>query len=75
MQVAAILTLIQSSIAVAPDAIRLAADFKDFIDALFTAKVVSKDEQDQLHARVTESCLARLRGEIPDYMKVEPDPS
>jgi len=75
MNAIAIMGLINSALAASPDVVRLAAKFKDFIDAMFSAGVISKDDQDKLHAAVDERCAARLRGELLPHWQVEPDPT
>ncbi len=69
-----LMAAIQSGLAAAPDVLRFAVTAKSFIEGLFTAKVLSADEQNQLFAFVDERCAARLRGELPKHWQVEPDP-
>lgn len=71
----AILTLVQSGIALAPDIIRYAADVKNFIAAMFANSVISAQDQNALDARITELCVARLRGDVPPHWRVESDPT
>ena len=68
------MSAIQGAIAIAPDVIEAAAAARQFIAALFSAKVLTADEQNTLFGRITELCAARIRGELPPHWKVEPDP-
>jgi hypothetical protein len=70
----AIMAAIQGGIAIAPDVIKLAGAAKDFIAGLFSSGVITASEQNEMNARVTELCVARLKGELPDHWKVEADP-
>lgn len=74
MQALAIMAAIQGAIAIAPDVIKVAAAAKDFISALFSGGVITKEEQDSMHSRVTALCVARLKGELPPHWAIEPDP-
>jgi len=69
-----ILQGIEAVLAVAPGAVDFIAKSKALIDSLFTAKLISKAEQDALKARIDSAAVLFATGIIPDYLKVEPDP-
>jgi len=73
-QALAIMAAIQGAIAIAPDVIKLAASAKTFITDLFGSGVITAQEQNDMHTRVTALCIARLKGELPAHWAVEPDP-
>jgi len=69
-----IMASIQGAIAAAPDILKAAEAARVFIAALFTAKVLTADEQNMLFGGVTALCLARLDGKLPSHWQVRPDP-
>lgn len=78
MSASALLLLIQgieAAIAAAPRVVELVAKAKDLVTALFTAKVITKDQQDALHARIDSQALMAAAGIIPAHWQVEPDPA
>lgn len=70
----AIMAAIQGAITIAPDVIEAAMAARQFVAALFTAKVLTAEEQNALFANITTLCTARLKGELPSHWKVEADP-
>lgn len=46
-----------------------------FIETLFKAGVITKEDQDKLMAHVDDIALATIHGEPPPAWTVEPDPS
>lgn len=71
---ALILQGIQAAIAAAPQVIDIVTKGKDFITALFTANLITKAQQDALHAHVDSMSALAMAGIVPDSWKVEPDP-
>jgi hypothetical protein len=66
---------VQAAIAAAPQVVEVAQKGKDFITSLFTAGLISKDQQDKIHAHVDAVCAAALAGqELPEWT-VEADPA
>lgn len=74
-QMIAWMSAVQGLILIAPDVIRFSAKVKDWIADLFSAGVISVEQQNELYARVNEICRATLSGQLPDHWKVDPDPS
>lgn len=72
--VTSIISAIQLAIAAAPKAIKLYEDSKAYISALFKAGVISKADQDALHAHVDAIQAAVDAGEVPPSWTVEKDP-
>ncbi len=79
MNPAAILATIkyvQLAIAAAPDVIKAAQDAKNFITQLFLAKLITADQQNQLHSHVDAVLAVFVDGQnIPSNWKVEADPA
>ncbi len=74
MSAAAIIAIIQLALAAAPKGIEIAKELKDFIASLFTKGIITKAEQDVLHAYV-DSCAALVAaGIVPKPWRVDPDP-
>jgi argininosuccinate lyase len=73
--VSSIVSAIQLAIAAAPKAVALYEDSKAYISALFKAGVISKADQDALHAHVDAIQAAVEAGEVPPSWSVEPDPT
>lgn len=69
-----IMAAIQGALVIAPDVFEAALAARQFIASLFTARVLTAAEQNALFGRVTELCVARLKGEVPPHWRVEPDP-
>lgn len=70
-----ILAGIQAALAIAPQVEEVVLGAKQLIAGLFKAGVISKDQQDALHAWVdAQAALARL-GIVPPAWTVEPDPA
>lgn len=60
--------------AAAPQVAELAVKAKELISALFTAKVISKQQQDAMHLHVDSLAALHAAGIIPESWKVDPDP-
>jgi hypothetical protein len=71
----ALVSIIQSAIAAAPQLVSLVTSAKAFIAELFGAGVITKAQQDQLHAHVDAICSAVLTGKEPPEFQVEADPA
>lgn len=74
MDIASLVTLFQAAIAAAPKVAALVVKAKEYIEALFTAGLISKEQQDQLHAHMDAAQAAALSGNTPPHWTVEPDP-
>lgn len=73
-QVLAWMAAVQGLMNVAPDVIAFAGKAKQWVDDLFSQKMISAEQQNALHARVTEICRAALLGQEPSHWQVEADP-
>ena len=70
-----IIQAVQAAIAAAPQVADVAVKAKDFIASLFGAGLITKEQQDRIHAHVDAICAAALAGqELPEWT-VEADPS
>jgi len=70
---ALILAGVNAVLTAAPDVVAVAEKVKQTINRLFTAGVISADEQNRLHAHCDDHMNARLRGEKPPELEIEPD--
>ena len=66
---------IQAAISAAPGVIDIVNKGKALIASLFGAGVITKDQQDALHAHIDSLAKLAEVGVIPDHWKVEADPS
>lgn len=57
----------------APAVTQLVLQTKDYITALFTAGVITAEQQNRLHAHCDAHMNATLRGEKPPELVVDPD--
>jgi len=69
-----ILQGIKAAIAAAPGVVEVVVRAKEFIASLFSAGVISKEQQDRVHGHVDEICRAAIRGEEFPRWVVEADP-
>jgi hypothetical protein len=74
MQILLIIQGIEAALAAAPGAIEVAMKAKALIEALFTAKAITKAQQDALFARVDSYCQMFAAGIVPDGWEVRPNP-
>jgi predicted RNA-binding protein associated with RNAse of E/G family len=74
MNILFIIQLIQAGIAIAPDVQRFILESKEFISALFGSGLITKAQQDRVHAHVDLLAAAVSGGQIPPEFTVEPDP-
>lgn len=72
--IALILQGILAAISAAPGVIALVQKAKDLISALFGANLITKAQQDALHARIDAHALMVNAGLIEPWWQVEPDP-
>jgi len=72
--VSTIMSGIQLALAAAPKAIKLYEDSKAYISALFSAGLIDKATQNDLHAHVDAVQKAVEAGEVPPAWQVEADP-
>lgn len=73
--ISSLMSAIQLAIAAAPKVVKLYEDAKTFISALFSAGVISKADQDAMHAHVDLIQAAVDAGTIPPSWTVETDPA
>ncbi len=69
-----IIQAIQAAIAAAPGVVDLVEKAKTFIDGLFTAKLITADQQTAMKNHVDSLQALALAGIVPPHWKVEPDP-
>jgi hypothetical protein len=69
-----IMQAISAAIAAAPKVVEVAKAAKDFITSLFTANLITKEQQDALHAFVDNQGQLALAGIPPIHWTVEADP-
>lgn len=70
-----IIQIVQAAIAAAPSAVDIVAKGKAMIDALFTAQLITKAQQDATHAHLDSLQALALSGIIPPHWQVQPDPA
>ena len=70
-----ILQGILAAVQAAPQIAEVIKAGKDLISALFTAKVITAEEQQALHDYVDAHAAATALGIVPPAWQVEPDPS
>ena len=78
MEIASILLVIQginAALAAAPGAIEVITKAKELITALFTAKAITKEQQDAIHIQVDATAALVSAGIVPIAWQVEPDPA
>lgn len=73
-QVFALLAAIQAAIAAAPKVAEIVDNAKQLITSLFTAKLISKEQQDACHSYVDAQAALFATGIIPEALVVAPDP-
>lgn len=64
---------ITAALNAAPAVTQLVEQTKGYISALFTAGVITAEQQNQLHAHCDAHMHATLRGEKPPELVVDPD--
>lgn len=72
--VSSIMSAIQLAISAAPQVVKLYEQAKTFISALFSAGVITKADQDALHAHIDAIQKAVENGEVPPSWQIEKDP-
>jgi len=70
-----IIQSIELVLAAAPKVAALAVDAKNWIAALFSHGVITKEQQDDIHAHVDAICAAALAGTPPPQWTAEADPT
>lgn len=75
MELTAIIAGIQAALAAAPGIINVATKAKDFITALFEAKVIDLATQQRVHDFVDQTFTAFDSGKTPPSWTVEPNPA
>jgi hypothetical protein len=66
---------IQAAIQAAPQVKEVIDAGKQMISSLFTANVITKEQQDTLHAQVDQIADDFANGRIPSSWLVKPDPA
>ena len=66
---------LQAAITAAPAVTELVTKAKDFISTLFSKGLISKAQQDALHAHVDSVAAMAKEGIIPPHWQVEADPA
>ncbi len=74
MNIALIAQLIAAGLAAAPELLKAAAMFKEFIANLFSHTLITKEDQDKLFNYVDTAVAAFQDGQTPPHWEVEPDP-
>lgn len=72
---ASIITGIRLAIQAAPQAVDILKKAKAFITSLFSAGLITKEEQQRAHDHLDALQAAALAGEVPPHWQVDPDPS
>lgn len=70
-----IISGIQAAIGAAPGVVDIVEKGKALISSLFTAKVITKEQQDALHAHIDSLSALAVAGIVPLAWTVEKDPS
>ena len=70
-----VIQLINAMLTAAPRVAELVKQGKDLITALFTAKLITKEQQDAMHAYVDGLAAMHMAGIVPQHWQVEPDPT
>jgi hypothetical protein len=70
-----ILSLVNSLLANASTIEKGAEKATTLITALFTAKLLTVDQQNALNAHIESQKALLAEGFLPDYLRVEPDPA
>lgn len=69
-----ILAAFQGAISAAPQVLALVQQAKDFFAGLFSAKAITKAQQDALWAAIDAHAQMVKAGIVPPHWQVEPDP-
>jgi len=70
-----ILAGIQAALTAAPAVVEIIKSAKDLITSLFTAKLITQDQQNALHAYIDAHAAMVAAGLTPPAWTVEPDPA
>jgi len=70
-----ILAGIQAAIAAAPAVLDIVNKGKALITSLFSAKAITKEQQDAMHLQLDAYAAMMAAGIVPPAWRVEPDPS
>lgn len=68
------LSVFEALIGAFPQATKVVQEAKDFFTGLFSAGVITKEQQDALHSRLDKVADDYLNGRIPHSLIVVPDP-
>lgn len=69
-----VLQIVNAILASSPKIIETVGNVKALLDALFTAKLITADQQNALMAHVDAQAALAQAGVVPDHWQVEPDP-
>lgn len=72
--IALILSALQGAITSAPAVVDLVTKGKDLISALFTAKIITVEQQNAAHSYVDAIASMVDSGLVPPGLQVQPDP-
>lgn len=72
--IALILQGLEAAIAAAPAVVAIVTKAHELIDTLFGANLITKAQQDAMHATIDARAALVAAGIIPDWWKVQPDP-
>jgi ribosomal protein S5 len=72
---ALILAGVNAVLTAAPEITNLVNQVKATVDRLFGAGIITREEQDRLKAHCDAHMQARLRGERPPELVIDPDPA
>ena len=73
--IALIIQGIQAAIAAAPQIIEVVTAAKNFISSLTSAKAISVQQQNLIHAHIDAYAALVAQGIIPQAWQVQPDPA
>lgn len=65
---------ISALIVAAPQAIELVGKTKEFVSGMFGSALITKAQQDAIHAHIDALQAMNVAGIVPPHWQVEPDP-
>lgn len=69
------LQFFQMAISAAPQVVELVTQAKNYFSAMFTAKLITAEQQNLLHAHIDSISAMAKAGLFPSHWQVEPDPT
>jgi hypothetical protein len=73
--IALLVQAFQAAVLEAPQVIKLAKQFKDFITALLQSGAITVEQANAIHTHVDAICSALDAGTVPPGWEVRPDPA